>query len=331
MIERVHDFQLLSRYHAVIDEIRRDPHPKVVLISRSKGTAEGFGKDVGIFPSSFNPITEGHMAMLQRASQIRAFKEIILILDTQAMDKELIGATLADRLLMLQVLFEGRPRFSVGITNGGLFLTKAEVLKETFPKGMDITFIVGYDTLARVFDPKYYEDREGALDRLFACSTFMVANRGDHGREAVDQLMGPLENRRFKGRVQFFEIPVRLAQISSSRVRQRVREGKPYAGLVPAPVRDFIEKIGLYKHDRKVGPQGRRVNLYGLRTQALCRLCELYPEGDAEIDIVEIVDKIAGEVRNGRDPETLLDFITERGPVRGGSGPDTMQKIDDKL
>ncbi|MCK5553086.1 MAG: hypothetical protein KAJ09_08075, partial [Deltaproteobacteria bacterium] len=78
-------------------------------------------------------------------------------------------------------------------------------------------------------------------------------------------------------------------------------------------------------------PQGQRVNLYDLRTQALCRLCELYPEGDAEIDIGEIVDKAAREVRNGRGSGALLDFITERGPVENGRGRDRMQKIHDKL
>jgi nicotinic acid mononucleotide adenylyltransferase len=331
MIERIHDFQLLSRYHAMIDEIRGDPHPKILLISRSKGAAREPGGDVGVFPSSFNPITNGHMAMLQRAIQIKAFKEILLILDTQAMDKEIFGATLIDRILMLQALFEGRLRFSVGVSNRGLFLSKANVLREMFPRGTDITFIVGYDTLARVFDPKYYEDRQDALDRLFACSTFMVANRGDHGREAVDQLMGVVENRRFKGKVHFFEIPVRLAQIASSRVRQRVMEGKSYTGLVPAPIRDFIEEVGLYKPDRKVGPQGQGINRYGLRTQVLWRLCDLNPGGDVEIDIGEIVDKAVEKVRNGRSSGTLLDFITERGPVGNGRGRDTLQKIDDKL
>lgn len=331
MIERVHDFQLLSRYHAGIDEIRRDPQPKILLISRSKGAVGGSEEDVGIFPSSFNPITMGHMAMLQRAAEIRAFKEIVLILDTQPMDKEILGATLVDRLLMLEVLFEGRRGVSVGVSNGGLFLTKAEVLKEMFPRGTDISFIVGYDTLARVFDPKYYEDREEALDQLFACSRFMVANRGDHGREAVHQLLGSLENRRFRGKVDFFEIAMRLAQISSSRVRQRVMEKKPFARLVPAPVRDFIDKVGLYKADREVGPRGQGINLYVLRTQALCRLYDLYPEGDAEIDIGEIVDKAVEGLRNGRSPETLLDFIVERGPVGKGRGRGPIQKIDDEL
>jgi nicotinate (nicotinamide) nucleotide adenylyltransferase len=250
----------------MIEKIREDPHPRIHLISRSREVAEKTAKEVGIFPSSFNPITTGHMAILRETPKIRAFQEIMLVLDIQAMDKEIFGATLVDRLLMLQLLFEDHPRFSVGVSNRGLFLTKAEVLREMYPKETNITFIVGYDTLARVFDSKYYEDREGALDHLFASVTFIVANRGDCGREAIHRLMTSGANRRFLGKVLFCQIPNHLAQISSNRVRQRVREGKSFVRLVPAGVREFIEKGKLYKADRAVGLQGQRVNLYDVRT-----------------------------------------------------------------
>jgi nicotinamide-nucleotide adenylyltransferase len=293
----------------MIEEIRGAPYPRILVISRSREVAERMPKEVGIFPSSFNPITTGHMAILQEAVQIKAFQEIMLVLDTQAMDKEIFGATLVDRLLMLQVLFEDHPRVSLGVSNRGLFLAKAEVLKEMYPKGTSMTFIVGYDTLVRVFDPKYYEDREGALDRLFATCTFMVANRGDCGREAIQQLMVSRDNTRFMGKVHFFEIPNHLAQISSNRVRQRVREGKSFVRLVPAGVREFIERVNLYKADREVGTLGQRVNLYDVRTQVLCRLYALYPEGRTQIDTGEIVDTVVEGMKKGQVLETLLDSL----------------------
>ena len=329
MIERSHDFQLLSRCHAIIEEIRGDPHSRIHLISRSREAVERPGKEVGIFPSSFNPITNGHLAILQGAAEIKAFQEILLVLDTQAMDKEIFGATLVDRLLMFQVLFEDHPRFSLGVSNRGLFLTKAEVLREMYPKGTDMTFIVGYDTLARVFDPKYYEDREGALDRLFASCTFMVANRGDYGREAIQRLMASGDNRRFMGKVHFFEIPNHLAQISSNRVRHRVMDGKPFGRLVPEQVREFIEKVKLYMMaDREVGPHGQRVNLYDLRTQVLCRLYALYPEGKVEIDIREIVDTVVEGVKAGQRLEALLDCLPQYIPGGEGKGLGIVQKRD---
>ena len=325
-MERVHDFRLLSWCHAVIEEIRRDPHPRIHLISRSREGVKKQATDVGIFPSSFNPITKGHMAILQRAAGIKGFQEVLVVLDTEAMDKEVFGATLVDRLLMLQVLFEDEPSFSVGVSNRGLCLTKAEVLMEMYPEGTGIIFIVGYDTLARVFDPKYYEDREEALARLFTSCTFMVANRGGYGRKAFDQLMASVENERFKGKVQFFEIPNHLAQISSSRVRQRVMKGEPFAGLVPAGVREFIEKVKLYQADTAVNPQGQRVNLYELRTQILRRLYALYPEGRVEIDIGRIVDSVVEGMRDGQSLENVLDTIPHRVPMTKGGEAGIQQK-----
>jgi nicotinate (nicotinamide) nucleotide adenylyltransferase len=312
MIERINNFQLVFRYHAIIEGLQGDPHPRLLIISRSKEAAARQGRKLGIFPSSFNPITKGHMAVLQRAAEIKAFKEILLVLDTQAMDKEILGATLVDRLLMVHGLFKDYPNFSVGVSNRGLFLTKVELLKGMYPRETDITFIVGYDTMKRVFDPKYYEDREGALDQLFGSCRFMVANRENQGKEALQQLMASGANRRFKGKVHFFEIPNRLAHISSSHVRQRVMEGKSFARLVPPEIGECIKEVKLYKMDRKVGPSGQRINLYDLRTQVLNRLYGLYPEGKVEIDIGQIVDSVVEGTRSGQALEALLDSIPDR-------------------
>jgi nicotinate (nicotinamide) nucleotide adenylyltransferase len=320
MTERVHDFQLVSHCHAIIEEVGGNPSPRIQVVSRFKGADEGLQKEVGIFPSSFNPLTNGHMVILQRAAETKGFSEILLVLDAQAMDKDIFGATLADRLLMLQLLLEAPPRFSLGVGNRGLFLTKAEVLKEMYPRRTGITFIVGYDTLARVFDAKYYENRAEALDRLFAVCRFMVANREDRGREAARQLVASVEHGRFQDRVQFFEIPNHLAQISSSRVRQRVMEGKPWVRLVPAGVRDFIEEVNLYKPDRGIGPRGQRINLYDVRTQVLARLFALYPEGRVEIDVGKVVNRVVEGMKDGKSLKTMLDTISHRVPMPMGEG-----------
>ena len=126
--------------------------------------------------------------------------------------------------------------------------------------------------------------------------------------------MASAENRRFKGKVHFFEIPNHLAQITSTRVRQKAMEGKPFARRVPTQVGEFIEKAKLYKADREVGPQGQRINLYDLRIQVLCRLYALYSEGRVEIDIGEIVDKVIEAMKGGQRLETLLYSLPQHIP-----------------
>jgi nicotinate (nicotinamide) nucleotide adenylyltransferase len=318
MIEPFHDFQLISQCHGLIEEIRGDPHPRILVVPKAKVEAERVEQGVGVFPASFNPITEGHVAIVRRATEIGAFQEIVLLLDIQAMDKEIFGTTLVDRLLVLRILFEGDPQVSVGVSNRGLFLAKVDALKEASPQATDITFIVGSDTLERVFDAKYYDDREGALEQLFASCTFMVVHRGGHGRGVVQKLMSSPENERFKERIRFFEIPYELAQVSSSAVRQRVTEGRSIGRLVPAQVRRFIEKAKPYEAECTMGPRDEKVDLYEIRTQALSRLYDLFPEGGVHIDIGKIVEGVMEGMKGGGNLETVLDDVIHRRALSQG-------------
>ena len=318
MIEPIHDFRLLSQCHGLIEDLREDPRPRVLVIPNPKVEAERVENGVGVFPASFNPVTQGHIAIVRRAAEIAALQEVLLLLDIQAMDKEIFGATLVDRLLMMRILFDGDPLVSVGVSNRGRFLAKVDALRETYPRATDITFIVGYDTLERVFDPKYYEDRERALDQLFASCTFMVANRGVYGREAVQKLTASAENERFRDMVRFFEIPHELARISSSAVRQRVTEGRTIDRLVPAQVRKFIEEAKLYRGGCTVGRRGARVNLYEVRTRVLSRLYGLFPQGGVTIDIGKVVDGVVKGMGDDRSFGAALDGTLHKAPELGG-------------
>ena len=88
-------------------------------------------------------------------------------------------------------------------------------------------------------------------------------------------------------------------------------EGKSIARLVPAQIGKFIERVKLYKADTAIDPQGQGINLYGLRTQVLYRLYELYPEGKVAIDIGDIVDKVVEGLRGGQRLETLLSSLLQ--------------------
>lgn len=126
----------------------------------------------------------------------------------------------------------------------------------------------------------------------------------------------------------FFEIPNHLANISSSHVRQRVKEGKSFARLVPAQIGECIKEVKLYKKEREVGPQGQRTTLYDLRTQVLNRLYGLYPEGKVEIDIGQMVDSVVEGMSSGKDLEMLLDTIPVRVAIPKGGESRRRQKDD---
>lgn len=163
------------------------------------------------------------------------------------MDKKVIGATLEDRVIMLEMLFKRDPKISIGLSNRGLFIEKFKPLRVLYLSPTEFFFIVGFDTLIRILDKKYYRNRKRSLDRLFVESRFLVANREDRAKEAFERLFKQRENIRYRDRVTFFTLPKRFSSLSSSLVRKRMAEGHSVNDLVPISILRFIEKSFLQR------------------------------------------------------------------------------------
>ncbi|MBN1254204.1 MAG: nicotinate-nicotinamide nucleotide adenylyltransferase [Deltaproteobacteria bacterium] len=233
--------------HEAVRSLPQEGPPRITIIKQAQGGVRADKRNVlGVLPASFNPPTVAHQALLREADKTVAFDEILLILDQQAMDKEYFGAPLEDRLLMLLVFFGGDPRISLGISNRGLFLDKVEALQHMYPRDTQIYFIVGYDTIVRVLDHRYYEDREEALRSLFSQAGFLVANRGDCGKAELTELFEREENRPFAAQVSTLTLSTDLAGISSSQVRRRLAEGKSIKDLIPPTLEEFLRKRRFY-------------------------------------------------------------------------------------
>jgi nicotinate (nicotinamide) nucleotide adenylyltransferase len=218
-----------------------------ILITRkaSQGISRGPGR-LGIFPASFNPPTRAHLALIRKASRQGRLDEILVLLDAQAMDKKIIGAKLEDRLTMLEILFRKDTKVSIGICNRGLFVEKLLPLKKLYPRLTSFVFVVGFDTILRVMNRNYYRNPEESLDELFRESCFLVANRGERDRAASNTLFGDSHNKKYGKKVSFLILPRKFSSVSSSLVRNRLRQGNPVNDLVPTPVLRFIEETGLY-------------------------------------------------------------------------------------
>jgi nicotinic acid mononucleotide adenylyltransferase len=224
--------------------------PRIKIVKPAKRETEDTVRALGVFPASFNPPTAAHQALARKAMEVLSCDEILLILDQQAVGKEPLDAPLEDRLLMLLVLFGADPQISLGISNRGLFLDKVEAVRTVYAEDTQIYFLVGYDTIVRVLDPQYYEDRDQALSSLFSQVRFLVANRGGCGEQDLRKLFHRKENLPFAKRVMPLMLPPALALISSSAVRQQLAEGKSIKGLVPPELEEFLSSRGFYRrHD----------------------------------------------------------------------------------
>jgi nicotinate (nicotinamide) nucleotide adenylyltransferase len=230
-----------------IEELNQSKESKIVLVRKApKGVSKQKGR-LGIFPASFNPPTLAHVALIREAIKKERLDEVLVLLDMQAMDKEPVEARFEDRLTMLKKVFGKDPKISIGLSNQGLFLEKLKPLGTLYPASIEVVFVVGFDTILRVMDKKYYLNRKRSLDELFEQSRFLVANRDRHEGAAFEILFRRRESKRYAGKVSFFALPQKFSTISSSQIRRRLAQGQPVHEWVPAEILPFLREKRLYQ------------------------------------------------------------------------------------
>lgn len=149
-----------------------------------------------ILDSSFNPPHLAHYSLVKTSIDYEAFKNdrnsssVLLLLSISNADKaDGEPASLEQRIDMIILLAEhitkslGVPA-AVALTSCPKFADKCEAIQNhsrelALPK-LKLTFLVGFDTIIRILDQKYYTSPISvALNDLFQNSDFLVLTRED--------------------------------------------------------------------------------------------------------------------------------------------------------
>ena len=235
------------RLEVLVDQLNPGGEPQVRWVYRATQQIKMAGRKLGIFSGSFNPLTVAHIEMIEAAQKEYELDEVLLILARANVDKGVFGLSLADRLSMLKLYAANREDFSVAACSHGKFIEKIEALKPVYPPGTHFSFIVGYDTFIRLFDPKYYTDLHGALEALFDQCRFIVANRQNYDAGAVKRVMDDPDYQRYAGRIDLIELPHFFAEISSTDIRVQIQAGNSVDHLVPTEVQEFLKTVRAYQ------------------------------------------------------------------------------------
>lgn len=190
--------------------------------------------------ASFNPLTVAHVWLIQEASRISPPEEVLLLLARANVDKPVEGFPLERRLSLLVRFAESRGTFSVAACSHGRFVDKAEAIRRHYPAGTRLAFIVGFDTLVRLFDPKYYADLNASLSALFEASEFIAANRAPDPPEAVTSFLAQPDVAPYAHRIRVIQLPAEIAAVSATQVRTRLARGVPVTGLVPPEIQPLL-------------------------------------------------------------------------------------------
>ena len=230
-----------DKYSQLINQLDSDAPPQIVIVHRSSNPIRESGKKLGIFSGSFNPITVAHTKMFEEAQARFQLDELLLLLAKANVDKDVFGLPLAGRILTLKRYAENQSDVSIGISSHGRYIDKVEALKAIYPVGTEFHFIVGYDTLVRIFDPKYYTDVHTELHHLFSQCRFIVANRDGVSIETIQQFLAQPNLKPYISSVTYLILPDFYAEVSSTEVRKRIAQGDTISHLVPPVIAKFLK------------------------------------------------------------------------------------------
>jgi nicotinate-nucleotide adenylyltransferase len=224
--------------------------PEIALIKR----AETGGPRLGVFASSFNPVTTAHVALMELAAVTFSLDQVLALAGVSNADKQAYDCPLWFRIEMLELALGSRQDVSIGISSTPFFVDMIDAIARAIQGGVSPYFIVGFDTFIRIVDlesrylsryNRSFSDRSQPLSYLLSTGRLIVAARSGHGATEIAQ-MAAREPLISSGRVLYLDFPSDLGERSATEVRNRVRDGASITGLVAPAVERFIESNRLY-------------------------------------------------------------------------------------
>ena len=295
------DLRRWLRLHDLVASLQPDDPPA----ARALPPGWNAPARLGVLAGSFNPLTRAHTELAARAQRETDLEAVAFALSLRTVDKERVtGLGLEDRLICLELYCQRRPAHGAVLLNRGLYVDQAAALRATYPALRDLCFIVGYDKIVQIFDPRYYADRDADLERLFAQARLLVAPRAGQGRTALDALLDLPENRRFAVGVGWLPLPDTYADLSATQVRQEVSHGR-VAEAVPVETRAMLAATRAYQPARQRA-SGEATDAYVLRLALLSALAATRAWAETDAGLAALLRLAAAPGRAGREMRAWL-------------------------
>lgn len=210
---------------------------------------------LGILGGTFDPVHSGHLAVAEAVLRGMALAGVLFVPAFQPPHKP--GRTIssfAHRAAMLELALTGRAGFSLSrleAERGGpsYSIDTLRALSSSLDSAVRLFFIIGMDAFAEI---STWKDHALLLDH----ASLVVVGRPDQcgedcgvsiARAYPGYVFNPAAGCWQGGRQgTIHALAMEPVPISSSQVREVVRQGGPLAGLVPETVADYIRRQGLY-------------------------------------------------------------------------------------
>jgi nicotinic acid mononucleotide adenylyltransferase len=236
--------QHLKQVQAQLNRLHPEAEPQVLPLVGSPRPE----RNVIIFTGSFNPPTIAHLALLKQAwrfARAHGNMQLYAAFSKRTVDKEsLERPLLLDRVTLFERILRRRlPNSGILLFNRGLYVEQARALRFAFPAVRRIFFLMGFDKIVQILDPRYYNDRDAALTELFSLAELLVAPRGDAGEQELQALLRQPQNQVYARSIHATPLDQAYRDISSTQIRQ---EKTFTTHDVPQEVREFLRKTRAY-------------------------------------------------------------------------------------
>ncbi len=198
-------------------------------------------RKIGIMGGTFDPIHTGHLVTAEAVRIEYGLDQVLFIPASNPPHKQDSQVTAANhRYIMTVMATSSNPYFYVSpieLERPGLSYTIDTVMAliEKYGDRNEFYFITGADTVQDL--PTWKQ-----IDRLLGLCYFVAAARpGCVG--CLDDIIGQLGE---KGRERIARLPTPELEISSTDIRERIKQGRSIKYIVPENVESYILKEGLY-------------------------------------------------------------------------------------
>lgn len=195
---------------------------------------------IGIMGGTFNPIHNAHLLIAEMAREEYRLDRVIFITDGNPPHKS-ANVTAKQRFEMTHIAIADNSAFEeddfeINRSEKSYTVNTLGYLKEKYPND-DLFFIIGEDSL-NDFDKWYKPDKI-----LEMCSLLVFP------RKSLKSLTETIKVVKEKMNGRIFPISAPVFRISSTDIRNRVKNGQTVRYMLPENVRDYITKYHLYKEN----------------------------------------------------------------------------------
>ena len=199
-------------------------------------------KPIAILGGSFNPVHYGHLKMAKAAMESSHFSKVLFIPTGTPYHKEQKDLLpFSDRLKLLELAIENCPDFDCspieGERDGNSYTidTVRELLRQNPTNSYSL--LIGTDQFLTL--RSWHKIKE-----LGQLADFYVANRNGEMEFSTFQKEKEALEKELSLHCILFPMPA--IDLSSTEIRNRVKEGKSIHGMLPKSVEEYILKKGFY-------------------------------------------------------------------------------------